>query len=176
MNLILRVLIGAALLGCLASVGSAQVLPTAEPAPNANPSESKPKPPPSAPKSDPNAKAKQAPAPKNASPADPDAPTAPPPNGAVAVGRAAQEAKLLNAPKPVYPPLARSARVQGVCRFNVLIDEKGTVSSVQLVRGHPLLVNAAKEAVLQYRYNKTAIGGVDTKVWTIVDVNFSLAK
>lgn len=92
------------------------------------------------------------------------------------VGRVAQEAKLLNAPKATYPPLARSAKVQGVCRFNVLINENGAVSNVQLVRGHPLLVNAAREAVLRYRYNKTVIDGVDKKVWTIVDVNFSLSQ
>jgi protein TonB len=92
------------------------------------------------------------------------------------VGLATQKAKLLNAPHPVYPPLAKSAKVQGVCRFNVLVSQSGAVSDVKLVRGHPLLVNAAKEAVRQYRYQKTVIDGVEKKVWTMVDVNFDLSR
>jgi protein TonB len=51
--------------------------------------------------------------------------------------------------QPKYPPLAKSARVQGRVEFTATISKDGTIENLQLVRGHPLLVNAAKEAVLQ---------------------------
>ncbi len=169
MSTIFRVSIGASLLVLSGSVASTQVLPTSEPAPSSKPA-------PASPKSDAHANPKPAPAPQRTASAEPDAPTAPPPAGAIVVGLATQKAKLLNAPQPVYPPLAKSAKVQGVCRFNVLVSESGAVSDVKLVRGHPLLVNAAKEAVRQYRYQKTVIDGVEKKVWTMVDVNFDLSR
>jgi protein TonB len=44
------------------------------------------------------------------------------------------------------------------------------------VRGHPLLVNAAKEAVLQWRYKPTLLNGQPVQVITDIIVNFTLSS
>ena len=68
------------------------------------------------------------------------------------VGGQVAEANLIRKVQPVYPPLAKSARVSGTVEFTATISKEGNIENLQLVRGHPLLVNAAKEAVLQWKY------------------------
>lgn len=92
------------------------------------------------------------------------------------IGGAVMEANLLTKVDPVYPPLALSARVQGTVEFTATIDETGHVANLQLVRGHPLLVNAAREAVLQWTYRPTLLNGQPVTVITNVIVNFTLPR
>ena len=94
--------------------------------------------------------------------------------GRIRVGGAVQAANLIGKGDPVYPALARQARIQGTVRFNVTIDRAGAVSAMELVSGHPLLIPAAQEAVRQYRYKVTQLNGQPVEVATQVDVNFSL--
>jgi len=92
------------------------------------------------------------------------------------VDREAQREKLVSQqPYPVYPPLARAARVQGVVTFQALIGVEGHVHSVQLVSGPPLLVRAARDSVQQWVYQPTLVDGTPAEVITTVDVNFTLA-
>ena len=49
------------------------------------------------------------------------------------------------------------------------------MENLQLVHGHPLLVNAAKEAILQWRYRPTLLNGQAVEVLTDIKVNFTLA-
>jgi TonB family protein len=102
------------------------------------------------------------------SPANPSAPKS------IRVGGNVQAAKLITSPPPVYPPLARQARIQGIVRFNVTIDKDGHVSNVTLVSGHPLLIPPAMEAVRQYAYQKNLLNGEPVEVLTTVDVPFTL--
>jgi protein TonB len=81
---------------------------------------------------------------------------------------------LLQSVDPVYPPLARQARIQGVVRFNVTIGKDGHVSNITLVSGHPLLVAAAKEALQQWIYRPTLLNGDPVEVTATVDVPFLL--
>jgi TonB family protein len=87
-----------------------------------------------------------------------------------------QERNLITRVDPVYPPLAMQARIQGVVRFTVKIGKDGRVSNVQLVSGHPLLVAAARDAVRQWAYKPTLLGGEPVEVVTSVDVNFTLPR
>ncbi|MBV8821126.1 MAG: energy transducer TonB, partial [Acidobacteriaceae bacterium] len=75
---------------------------------------------------------------------------------------------------PIYPQAALQARIQGTVRFTVVIGKEGQVTNVQLVSGHPILVAAARDAVVQYLYKPTLLNGSPTEVVTQVDVNFSL--
>ncbi|MBV8897381.1 MAG: energy transducer TonB [Acidobacteriaceae bacterium] len=84
------------------------------------------------------------------------------------------EANLLRKVMPVYPPLAKSARVQGTVEFTALISKDGNIENLKLVYGHPLLVNAAKEAVEQWKYRPTLLNGVPVEVVTDIFVNFTL--
>ena len=100
--------------------------------------------------------------------------TAPPQR--IRVGSNVQSARLKRQPKPVYPPLARQARIQGVVRFNAVIGKDGSVQNLQLLSGHALLVQAAQDAVKQWLYEPTLINGNPVEVITQIDVNFTLSQ
>jgi protein TonB len=84
------------------------------------------------------------------------------------------EANLISRVVPVYPPLAKSARIQGAVEFTALISKDGRIENLQLVHGHPLLVKAAREAVEQWKYRPTLLNGVPVEVITDIIVNFTL--
>jgi TonB family protein len=71
-----------------------------------------------------------------------------------------------------YPSLAEVTRIEGVVLLQVGIDEAGTPSVVQVMSGHPLLVQAAADAVRRWRYRPFELGGKLTMVNTIVTVTF----
>jgi len=87
-----------------------------------------------------------------------------------------QKAKLVEQPAPVYPPLARQARISGVVRLSVIIGRDGTVQDLTLLSGHPLLVPAAMDAVKQWVYQPTLLNGQPVEVATQVEVNFALEQ
>ncbi len=68
------------------------------------------------------------------------------------VSAAQMNSHLLRMVLPDYPVAARRAGIQGAVVFHALIGEDGTVRALQLMRGHPALVGAAREAARQYRY------------------------
>jgi TonB family protein len=76
---------------------------------------------------------------------------------------------------PVYPPLARQARIQGTVVLKVQISKSGDVVNLQLVSGHPMLAPSAIEAVKQWKYKPYLLNGDPVEVETTVTVNFSLA-
>jgi protein TonB len=92
------------------------------------------------------------------------------------IGGNVMAANLIRKVEPVYPPLAKSARVQGTVEFTAVISKDGNIENLQLVRGHPLLVNAAKEAVLQWKYKPTLLNGQPVQVITDIIVNFTLSQ
>ncbi|MGI8992518.1 MAG: energy transducer TonB [Bryobacteraceae bacterium] len=94
--------------------------------------------------------------------------------GAVRIGAGAAAASRIEGIEPQYPLLARTARVQGSVEFSVLIGKDGSVRSVQLVRGHPLLVNAAKEAVMRWKYRPMLVNADAVSVIAPVIVNFTI--
>jgi protein TonB len=87
-----------------------------------------------------------------------------------------QAAKLINRVTPNYPPLARQTRISGTVRLHAIIGKDGTVQSLTLESGHPLLVQAALDAVKQWRYQPTLLNGVPVEVDTTVDVIFTLGS
>lgn len=105
-------------------------------------------------------------------------PSAPPSNlpaDKVKVGGIVQQAKLISQPKPVYPPLAKQARISGTVRLAAIISETGAIEELRVVQGHPLLIQAAVEAVQQWRYKPTILNGLPVKVETTIDVIFTLS-
>lgn len=82
---------------------------------------------------------------------------------------------LVRRVKPVYPPLARQAHIQGTVILKVLINKSGDVFDVQLVSGHPMLSPAAIEAVKQWKYQPYLLNGDPVEVETNVQVIFKIA-
>jgi len=103
--------------------------------------------------------------------------TPPPPKptaSRIKVGGNVSAARLLNKISPVYPPLARQTRISGTVRLHAIIAKDGTVQQLEILSGHPLLVQAALDAVRQWRYQPTLLNGEPVEVDTTVDVIFSL--
>ena len=75
---------------------------------------------------------------------------------------------------PTYPPLARSARIQGVVVLQAMISKLGTIENLRLLSGHPMLAPAAIDAVQQWRYRPYILNGEPVEVETQITVNFSL--
>jgi TonB family protein len=57
---------------------------------------------------------------------------------------------------PVYPELARKMKIVGVVRVEVTVSPNGSVKSAKLVGGHPVLANAALDAVKRWRFETAA--------------------
>lgn len=89
-------------------------------------------------------------------------------------GGEVQQANLVQQVKPIYPPSAITMRVQGAVMLEALIGREGRVENLRVLSGHPLLVRAACEAVLQWRYRPTLLNGEPVEVLTQVTVNFNL--
>jgi TonB family protein len=109
----------------------------------------------------------------------PETPFNPPPTPGVKrirVGGNAQSQKLIEKSGPSYPALAKQARIQGTVRYNALIGKDGTMQAMDLVAGHPLLVEAATPAVRQWKYQTTLLNGEPVEVVTVIDVNFTLTQ
>jgi protein TonB len=103
----------------------------------------------------------------------------PPPKVApkrVSVGGNVQAARLVNRVQPVYPPLARQTRISGTVKLHAIIGKNGAVEQLQVLSGHPLLVQSALDAVRQWRYQPTLLNGDPVEVDTEIDVIFSLAS
>jgi protein TonB len=112
--------------------------------------------------------------------AAPPPPPPPPPKvetpKRITVGGNVQSAKAISRPSPVYPQLARQARIQGVVRLEAVIDEQGRITDLKVISGHPLLVQSALDAVRQWRYQPTVLNNVPVQVATTIDVNFTLSQ
>src|ERR1700689_2547347 len=76
---------------------------------------------------------------------------------------------------PVYPPLARQARIQGQVVLRAQIGKDGSIQNLQLVSGHPMLVQSALDAVKQWKYKPYLLNGEPVEVDTEVLVNFTLS-
>ena len=103
-------------------------------------------------------------------------PDAPPPARAVRVGGEIKEPRKLTNVSPVYPEVAKQARVQGVVVLECTISPEGKVTDVKVLRGIPLLDDAAIEAVRQWVYTPTLFHGVPVPVIMTVTVNFLISQ
>jgi len=92
------------------------------------------------------------------------------------IGGNKQSAKLVYQPRPMYPPDAKAARVQGKVSLRAVIAKDGTVKSLEVISGDPLLVPSALDAVRQWVYEPTLLNGDPVDVQTQIDVNYTLSQ
>lgn len=85
-------------------------------------------------------------------------------------------AHLIEQVRPIYPPLAKAARVQGTVRFQATIDTTGRLTRLTLVSGPPLLVQPARDALQQWRYQPTLLNGEPVAVLTNIELNFTIDR
>ena len=94
----------------------------------------------------------------------------------IRVGGNVQASKLLERVEPEYPKGAQELGIQGVVLLQVTANEAGEVEKVEVVRGHPLLAEAAVAAVKQWRYAPTLLNGKPVPVAFTVTVDFGLDR
>jgi TonB family protein len=121
-----------------------------------------------------------------AAPATTDAPTVPggpvsilagvaaAPDGPVRIPSGVVEGMILSKTNPVYPEVAKAAHVQGAVILHAIISKDGTVERLNVISGNGMLVNAARDAVSQWKFKPYLLNGQPTEVETSITVNFSL--
>ena len=83
---------------------------------------------------------------------------------------------LLTPIKPVYPPIARAAGIQGAVVLEAAISKAGRIESLHVVSGPEMLRRAAMEAVQVARYRPYLLSGEPTEVQATITVNFKLGE
>ncbi|MCU1222972.1 MAG: TonB family protein [Edaphobacter sp.] len=84
-------------------------------------------------------------------------------------------AGMLMAPiRPVYPAIAKAAGVQGTVVVEAVISRSGSIESLHVASGPPMLQNAAVEAIRAARYQPYRLNGEPTAVETTITVNFRI--
>lgn len=78
--------------------------------------------------------------------------------------------------EPEYPRLARQAHIQGEVVMSAVISKDGTIENLQVLSGHPLLVQAAIDAVKQWRYRPFMLSGEPVEVETTITATFRFAS
>jgi serine/threonine-protein kinase len=81
--------------------------------------------------------------------------------------------KIVHHVQPIYPPLARKAGIGGTVRLQAVIGTDGLVKETAVLEGHPLLVQAALDAVRQWLYQPIILNGQPVEVVTTLDVFFN---
>lgn len=94
----------------------------------------------------------------------------------IRVGGEVQDALLVHRVMPVYPAIAKQTRTQGVVILTAVISREGRIAQLQVVSGNVLLVQAAIDAVKQWRYRPTMLNGEPVEVLTSIQVNFTLTQ
>jgi protein TonB len=106
----------------------------------------------------------------------PEAPPPPPPPPApVRVGGSIKPPVKTKDVRPTYPPIAQSARVQGVVIIEATIGPSGKVQDARVLRSIPLLDQSALDAVRQWEFTPTLLNGVPVPVIMTVTVQFTLS-
>ncbi len=121
--------------------------------------------------------AQDAPAPSPEDLPPPDAFLRPDPSsadGGIPVSGAVKAPKLVHSVPPVYPEVARRARVTGRVILQAVINEDGEVENVDILRGSPLLNEAARRAVCCWKYEPATINDRRVRVYFTVVINFYL--
>jgi len=114
---------------------------------------------------------------KNLAPAAPPstAENKPLPLARIHVSEGVLQALLVAQTVPAYPPLARQAHVQGMVVLDADISKDGTIESLRVISGHPMLVPAAIDAVKQWRYKPYLVNASPVPVNSKIMVNFVLS-
>jgi len=84
------------------------------------------------------------------------------------------EGNLIHRVEPPYPMIAKQIRLQGTVLLRAMVGADGTIEQIQVISGHPILAQAARDAVRQWRYRPYFLNGIAIPVETEVTVKFNL--
>lgn len=87
-----------------------------------------------------------------------------------------EKPEVVRQAKPDYPELARKAGIEGRVTVKVLINTKGDVEKVEVVKGHPMLDDAAVESAKQWKFKPGKQRDRTVKVWMNIPIDFKLKR
>jgi TonB family protein len=90
------------------------------------------------------------------------------------IDREQAEERVTHRVEAPYPQMARIAHIQGNVTLHVLIDKQGHVANIKPAMGHPILIQAALDAVKQWEYQPFQLNGESAEVETTVLIKFRL--
>jgi protein TonB len=96
------------------------------------------------------------------------------PKGPTAVPSVLMEGLLLSKVIPIYPAIARAARIEGTVILQATISKTGTIENLRVVSGPQMLSQSAMDAVAQWRYRPYLLNGQPVEVETSINVVFKL--
>lgn len=99
-------------------------------------------------------------------------PARPAPKAPLRVGGNIKPPRMIASVLPVYPSIARQAGVQGNVVIETVVDETGSVASMKVVSGSPMLRQAALDALRQWKYEPSLLNGQPVSVEMIVTIQF----
>ena len=91
------------------------------------------------------------------------------------VSELAQMAQLIHRVEPIYPPLAKQIQHEGRVELRAIISTAGTIESLEVISGDPLLIPSALAAVREWRYRPTILNGRPIEVDTRITVIYTLS-
>ena len=86
-----------------------------------------------------------------------------------------QMAQLIHRVEPIYPPLAKQIHHEGRVELRAIISTTGTIESLEVISGDPLLIQSALAAVREWRYRPTILNGRPIEVDTHITVIYTLS-
>jgi protein TonB len=104
--------------------------------------------------------------------APPPAPIVSAPKTPIRVGGGVKAPRLIFGPEPVFPVLARQAKIAGAVVIDAVIDTQGNVVEMKTVSGPQILALAAMEALRQWKYEPTILGGEAFPVRLLITITF----
>ena len=96
------------------------------------------------------------------------------PTGPAQISSGVAAGLLMHKVLPAYPPIARQARIEGTVVLAAVISKYGVIENLRVVSGQPMLQQAARDAVQQWRYRPYMLNSEPVAVETTVNVIFSL--
>jgi protein TonB len=94
----------------------------------------------------------------------------------IRISQGVTQGMVISKIEPTYPKIALSARVTGVVLVKAIISREGMITELQVIKGHPILVPAAIEAVKQWRYRPYLLNGAPVEVETYITVTFQISS
>ncbi len=99
---------------------------------------------------------------------------APPPTEMLKVSQGVTQGMVTKRVQPIYPHQAMQMHISGSVQLLAVISKTGSISSVKVVSGDPILARAAAEAVKQWKYKPYTLNNEPVDIQTQVTVNFRL--
>lgn len=75
-------------------------------------------------------------------------------------------------PSPDYSPVARQMKVSGTVEVEAFIAPDGTVETVKVVTGNPLLTSSAVTAVKKWKFTPFTVDGAPSRAVALLKFNF----